>query len=247
MTRGRHVVGRFNARQPRGDRVDRDVVRAQFPRQRAAHADQRALTGNVSQQLGRAPQRRVGRNIDDAAPAAGAQRGQAGRGHQPGAAHIDFHDAVPQRHVQLFGQASAGMGDGCVVHQAVQAAQCAHRVVDAAQAGVGVAQIRQEGIHAQAGAAQAGGLLVQFPAQHVDHRDLRAGLRQIFRKGQAQPASRPGHQDAAARQRERRQGGSVGLRHVRPARLPDLAPELRPALPPAPRPRRAVARCAARA
>ena len=139
-----HVLGGFASHETRGDRVDRDPVRAQLARERPGHRDHRPLAGDVVEQARRAPQRGIGCQVDH--PGAGRRAPeQLGQGthDQPGAAHVDRHHPVPGVDVDLLERppADAG-GDGGVVDQPVDAPEFAREPFGERGHGAGTGDVR---------------------------------------------------------------------------------------------------------
>jgi len=194
----RHVGRGLDLHQPGGNGVDGDAVAAQFAGQAAGHGDQRALAGDIGQQVGRAPQRGVRGQVDDRSAAAAAQRRQGGSGHQPGTAHVHLHHLVPGFDVQFFAALAAGVGDRGVVDQAIQAAQAFDGAFDAAADRGRVGQVEADSADIKALCTQFASGLLYSAGEDVGDHDAGTGLGDGLGEGEAQAAGATGDQHAAA-------------------------------------------------
>jgi hypothetical protein len=108
-----------------------------------------------------------------------------GRGHQPGAAHVHVHHAVPGVHGQLVQAFAARVGDGRVVDETVQTAQGGGRGSHAIADRRRVHQVHR---HVVRSGAELGGQGLSTFVQHIADDHPRAGRHQGAGETLAQPA-----------------------------------------------------------
>ena len=167
------------------------------------------------QQLRRAPQRRVGREIDDARAALGLaqQRGQF-LDSQPGAAGIDCHHPVPGLDVDFLEGPAANRGsDRAVVDQSVEPAVASGDRPAQGGDARGLAEIdRHEGRIDAVFRQRFGGLPPPILDQLGDDYRGCALRRRGFGEGPAEPAPGPGNRHDFAVEQAHQDLSADGLR-----------------------------------
>ena len=117
---------------------------------------------------------------------------------KPGAAHIDGHHAIPGLDIYLHHGLAAGVGDGGIVDQAIEASQrigrCRNGALDRPRIGH---------VHRQVVRAQCVGEFRAALVQDVTQGDLCAGIDQCADKSLTQATRAAGDQHAVAGQTRR--------------------------------------------